>query len=63
MFFKKINLLAQSGVVILFGHIIISVGVSLLTSDDDNLDAPIGRADEALYKSKNNGRNKTTLIE
>lgn len=44
------------------GHITVSIGATVIHKDDDNLDAPIGRADNALYTSKNNGRNKSTIL-
>jgi len=44
------------------GHITISIGVTLVDQEDHSLDAPIARADEALYKSKNNGRNQYTIL-
>lgn len=43
------------------GHITISIGGTIVTEKDETLDHPIGRADEALYLSKNNGRNQVTI--
>lgn len=44
------------------GHITVSIGGTLVNADDVNLNAPIGRADNALYMSKNNGRNRSTVL-
>ncbi|MFZ6864512.1 GGDEF domain-containing response regulator [Undibacterium sp. Ji67W] len=38
-----------------------SFGISLRIADESNLDPAIARADEALYRSKHNGRNKVTV--
>jgi diguanylate cyclase len=43
-----------------FGSITVSLGVSRFRHDDDTLLTLIKRADEALYSSKNNGRNQVT---
>ncbi|MGH7226447.1 MAG: GGDEF domain-containing protein, partial [Gemmataceae bacterium] len=42
-----------------YGTITVSIGIARLRSTD-TLDSLIRRADEALYKSKNNGRNRVT---
>jgi diguanylate cyclase (GGDEF)-like protein len=39
------------------GHLSLSVGLTLLNAGDD-LDESLQRADEALYRAKNNGRNR-----
>jgi diguanylate cyclase (GGDEF)-like protein len=44
------------------GHITISIGGTLVTPEDNKLDGPIGRADNGLYESKNNGRNRSTIV-
>ena len=36
----------------------VSIGVTTLTTEDDDLAKPLKRADEALYRAKNNGRNR-----
>ena len=36
----------------------ISIGVSSMTSKDDNIDVLISKADKALYEAKKTGRNK-----
>jgi len=41
----------------------VSIGVSCLTPDDENIDAAIKRADDQLYKAKNNGRDKISSLE
>lgn len=40
-----------------------SIGLSALHRDDPNVEAPLKRADEALYVSKHNGRNQTSCYE
>ncbi|WP_348945776.1 diguanylate cyclase [Chitinibacter sp. FCG-7] len=40
-----------------------SIGISEITPDDPNVDAPLKRADTALYASKHSGRNKSTCFE
>ena len=39
----------------------ISIGVSLLGKKEKTIEAAIARADEALYESKNNGRNRVSI--
>lgn len=36
----------------------LSIGVATLLGEDDSLDAMMQRADEALYKAKQSGRNQ-----
>lgn len=43
-----------------FGTITISMGIARFRPDSDTLPLLIKRADDALYKSKNNGRNRVT---
>ncbi len=43
------------------GRITISIGVTQVTEDDD-VDTLITRVDEALYRAKNNGRNRVEVI-
>ena len=43
-----------------FGSITVSMGVSRFRYDSDTLPLLIKRADDALYESKNNGRNRVT---
>ncbi|MEE2710232.1 MAG: diguanylate cyclase [Gemmatimonadota bacterium] len=43
-------------------NVTVSIGVSCLTSDEDGHDA-LERADQALYKSKQNGKNQITILE
>lgn len=44
----------------MFGSITVSIGVSRFRPDDDTLPTLIKRADDALYSSKHNGRNRVT---
>ena len=39
----------------------VSIGVTSLGSQDDNLDVLLNQADTALYKAKNSGRNKVCV--
>ncbi|MFY9287356.1 MAG: diguanylate cyclase [Alphaproteobacteria bacterium] len=39
----------------------VSVGVAQLTAKDGGIDALLGRADEALYRAKHNGRNRVEI--
>nr|WP_318427636.1 diguanylate cyclase [Iodobacter sp. CM08] len=38
-----------------------SIGMALLSSDDQKIDSILKRADQALYQAKNNGRNQTVI--
>ncbi|MHB9098424.1 MAG: GGDEF domain-containing protein [Syntrophales bacterium] len=40
-------------------HITISLGVSVLSPDDDQIEQVLKRADDAMYEAKRDGRNKT----
>ena len=42
-------------------QVTISLGISELQNDDEELDSIISRADKALYKAKNESRNKTVI--
>ena len=42
-------------------QVTISLGISELQNDDEELDSIINRADKALYKAKNESRNKTVI--
>ncbi len=42
-------------------HFSISIGVSALTSSDDNVDVLLNLADKALYEAKQTGRNKVCI--
>jgi diguanylate cyclase len=44
-----------------FGSITVSIGVSRFRHDSDTLPTLIKRADDALYTSKHNGRNRVTM--
>jgi PleD family two-component response regulator len=40
----------------------VSVGVSLLLASDVNPDAALSRADQALYRAKQQGRNRIAML-
>lgn len=40
----------------------ISVGVTALSASDEDPDAPLARADKALYSAKENGRNRVSVF-
>lgn len=42
--------------------ITVSIGVSMIQSDDETIDSVIKRADTALYVSKNSGRNQVSFL-
>ena len=42
-------------------QVTISLGISELQNDDEELDSIISRADKALYRAKNESRNKTVI--
>jgi len=46
----------------IIGNISISLGVASL-QEDESIETLIDRADQALYKAKNNGRNQTVIAE
>jgi diguanylate cyclase (GGDEF)-like protein len=39
-------------------HITVSIGVTALSSPEENLDVLLDQADTALYEAKSGGRNK-----
>ncbi len=39
-------------------HLSVSIGVTLITRDDDDIDSALARADAALYRAKREGRNQ-----
>ena len=41
----------------------VSIGISMLSSQDNDLDAVLHKADLALYKAKRNGRNRVEVYE
>ncbi len=55
---EKIRLLVEETVFDDVGHITVSVGVSEVLSLDDNTNVIIERADKALYRAKEGGRNR-----
>ena len=44
------------------GRITVSLGGSCFPSDADNFEDLVYKADQALYKSKNSGRNRLTVF-
>lgn len=42
-------------------HFTTSIGVAVLTAEDTRIDTIINRADKALYKAKNAGRNRVSI--
>jgi diguanylate cyclase (GGDEF)-like protein len=38
-----------------------SIGLTMLTLDEENFDAALKRADECLYEAKHNGRNQVVI--
>jgi diguanylate cyclase (GGDEF)-like protein/PAS domain S-box-containing protein len=44
-------------------HFTVSIGVTSLISKDDNLDVLLNRADKALYKAKESGRNRVCIAK
>lgn len=42
-------------------HITVSIGVSVLLSEEDNLDTMLRRADDAMYDAKRKGRNQVAV--
>ena len=43
-------------------NLTVSLGVSHIKPDDTNIDMVIDRADQALYLSKQNGRNRVSTV-
>lgn len=41
----------------------VSIGISDIKYDDENIETPIKRADDALYKAKNSGRNRVEISD
>lgn len=54
---EKMDVVFQSNMV----NLTISIGVARLSSEDDNIENVLQRADQALYQAKNSGRNKVHL--
>ncbi|MES2105344.1 MAG: diguanylate cyclase [Pseudomonadota bacterium] len=42
-------------------YLTVSIGISMLTAADTSVDAVLNRADQALYRAKNSGRNRVAL--
>ncbi|QKH36500.1 diguanylate cyclase [Achromobacter pestifer] len=40
------------------GHVTVSIGIALWPSDDPDIEKVLGKADQALYRAKNSGRNR-----
>jgi len=40
------------------GNVTISLGVTAITDQDETMDQMVKRADDALYKAKENGRDR-----
>jgi diguanylate cyclase (GGDEF)-like protein len=40
----------------------VSIGVSLISAEDNSVDAVLARADQALYEAKHGGRNTVRLV-
>lgn len=41
----------------------VSIGITMMNSDDLDVDAPLSRSDMALYRAKENGRNQYAIAE
>ena len=60
MFAQRIQKQLQDNPVKANHHLIpvtVSIGITMMTSDDLDVDAPLSRSDMALYRAKENGRN------
>lgn len=44
-------------------HVTTSIGVTVITKTDHEVDAPLGRADKAVYTAKHNGRDRIEIAE
>jgi diguanylate cyclase (GGDEF)-like protein/PAS domain S-box-containing protein len=44
-------------------HVTTSIGVTVITKADHEVDAPLGRADKAVYTAKHNGRDRIEIAE
>ncbi|MGS1110214.1 diguanylate cyclase [Achromobacter anxifer] len=43
------------------GHVTVSIGIALWPSDDLDIEKVMGKADQALYRAKNSGRNRVAV--
>ncbi len=57
---EKIEVVSDTEEIIKFT---ISIGISEINYDDVNIESSIKRADDAMYKAKNNGRNRVELCD
>jgi diguanylate cyclase (GGDEF)-like protein/PAS domain S-box-containing protein len=44
-------------------HVTTSIGVTVITKTDHEVDAPLGRADKAVYTAKHNGRDRIEIAK
>ncbi len=55
---ENANVALESGLPLQFT---VSIGVSSLSSNEDNIDVLLNRADQGLYQAKNSGRNRVCV--